>query len=173
MRWSLKTIGFTLVSTFLGAHIQAIMPEPDHSQYEAIPERNAFGLRPPPEKPEFDNPPTQLPKIILTGITTILDNKRALMKVQPAVARPNEPAKELSLILTEGQREGDIEVLQIDEKAGSVRVRNSGTVMTLTFEKDGAKLPPTAPIPLGPSGVPSPLPAATGAAPNPYVLHTN
>ena len=42
--------------------------------------------------------------------------------------------------MSEGQRAGPIEVLQINEKAGSVKVNNSGTVMVLTFEKDGPVL---------------------------------
>jgi hypothetical protein len=60
------------------------------------------------------------------------------------------------LILTEGQRQGNVEVLNIDENAGSVRVNNSGTIVTLTFEKDGAKLPNTPPPPTVPPGLPSP-----------------
>jgi hypothetical protein len=72
--------------------------------------------------------------------------------------------------LTVGQREGEIEVLDIDEKAGSVKVSNSGAILTLTFEKDGAKLPatpmPAAPVPgmpLPTGGVPLPATAATPA----------
>ena len=107
-----------------------------------------------------------MPKITLTGITTILGNKRALMKVAPSVAKPGQASKEESLILTEGQREGEVEVLQIDERAESVKVNNSGTVMTLTFEKDGAKLPAT-PAPRAVPPVPSPLPG--GLVPNPYL----
>jgi len=126
-----------------------------------------FGLRPPPSQADLTNAPPQLPKITLTGITTILGNKRALMKILPMSVKPGETAKELSLILTEGQRESEIEVLQIDEKAGSVKVNNSGTLMTLTFEKDGAKLPATS-TPAGVPTVPSRLPVAGGQT-NPYL----
>jgi hypothetical protein len=144
-----------------GTRLPAIVPDVSSSQYQGISERNVFGLRPPPTQPSPTNTPVALPKIVLTGITTILDSKRALMKVAPANGKQVEPGKELSLILTEGQREGEIEVLQIDEKAGSVKVNNSGTVMVLTFEKDGAKLPATAPVPGIPGTVPIPgaLPA--------------
>ena len=143
--------------------VKAITPDPTLNNYEGIPERNVFGLRPPPSQPQQEPTAAPLPKITLTGITTILDNKRALMKVAAANTRQLDPSKETSLILTEGQREGDIEVLQIDEKAGSVKVRNSGTVMVLTFEKDGAKLPATA-APPGTPGTP-PMPSAFPAAP--------
>lgn len=117
--------------------------------YQGISERNAFGLKP-PAQPRIEVKAPPLPKLILTGITTILGDKRALMKAEPPGAKAGDHSKELSLILTEGQREGDIEVLQIDENAGSVKVNNSGTVMTLTFDKDGPK-PPNTP----PPGLPS------------------
>ena len=42
-----------------------------------------------------------------------------------------------------GQREGDIEVLEIDQVAGMVKVRNAGVVEELTFDKNGPKLPST------------------------------
>jgi len=136
--------------------VEAIIPEAPSDQYRAIPERNVFGLRPPPTPAPTTNPAPPLPKITLTGITTILDNKRALMKVAPTALKPGDTNKEWSLILTEGQREGDIEVLQIDERAGSVKVNNAGTVMVLTFEKDGAKLP-TSTLPPGiPGALPGP-----------------
>ena len=87
------------------------------------------------------------------------------MKTPPAPAKPGEtPKPEHSYILGVGQREGDIEVLEIDDKAGSVKVNNAGIVVMLTFEKDGPKLPAT-PLPAVP-GIPIPgLPAPTGAAP--------
>src|SRR5215471_14185630 len=44
-------------------------------------------------------------------------------------------------ILTIGQSEGQSEVLEIDEKAGCVKVNKVLAIVTLNFEKDGAKLP--------------------------------
>jgi hypothetical protein len=146
-------------------------PAPDTASgnpYRAIVDRNVFGLKspPPPPDPEANKPPP--PKITPTGITTIFGNKRALFKVQMP-ARPPEPAKEQSFILTEGQREGQIEVLEIDEKLGSIKFNNFGTVVTLTLEKDGAKLPNTPPAALPPPGVPVPAGfAPPAAAANPY-----
>ena len=165
VRSVLKILVCTCVLGGPGVVLQATIPEAAPDQYHAIPERNAFGLRPPDAPPTLTNPPAPLPKITLTGITTILGNKRALMKVMPRGQKPGETNKEESLILTEGQRDGEVEVLQIDERAGSVKVNNSGTVMTLTFEKDGARLPST-PAPVAVPGVPTALPG-TGAL-NPY-----
>ena len=131
------------------------------NKYHAIVDRNVFGLKAPapPPDPEANKPPP--PKITPTGITTIFGNKRALFKVQMP-AKPPEPAKEQSFILTVGQREGQIEVLDIDEVAGSIKFNNYGSVVTLTLEKDGAKLPNTPPMAVPPPGVP---PAAATYAP--------
>src|SRR5882672_2451492 len=117
--------------------------------YQGIVDRNVFGLKPPPTppRPEDNKPPP--PKITLTGITTILGNKRALMNVAMP-PKPPEPAKQKSFILAEGQRDGDIEVLEIDETSGTVKVDDFGTIMVLDINKDGAKLPatPLAPVPV-------------------------
>ena len=163
MRVSPKPFIYIVVAGAFCASLKATIPDGSANNYADIPGRNVFGLKPPPPIMTETAPQPQLSKIVLTGITTILGNKRALMKTQPAAGKPGQQARELSLILTEGQREGDIEVLQIDENAGSVKVNNSGMVMTLTFEKDGAKLPSTPPpppavgIPPVAAGIPVPV----------------
>ena len=180
MRQPLKAIPFALCIGLLSVPAHAIMRDAEPNRYESIPARNIFGLRP-IEQAQVSNQPPVLPKLILTGITTILGNKRVLMKeVPPAGQHGGTTNKEESLILTEGQREGPVEVLAIDEKAGSVRVNNSGTEMTLTFEKDGVKLasaPPPASVPPPPAALPgasSPPgttnPAVPGTA-NPPMRH--
>lgn len=166
LRAILKMSACALAVAVLAAKARAIAPDPAPVQYQSITERNVFGLHAPPTQAPPTNAPPQLSKITLTGITTILGNKRALMKVLPIALKPGDAAKELSLILTEGQRESEIEVLQIDELAGRVKVNNAGTVMILTFEKDGSKLPAT-PGPAAIPNAPSPLPVA--GVTNPYI----
>lgn len=133
------------------------------SPYYRIPERNVFNLRPPAREVP-SNPPPVLPKITLTGITTLGGLKRAVLQAQ-APARQGETAKEESHILAEGQREGDIEVLQIDEAAGLVKIQTGGTPLTLDFVNNGVK-PATLPAPQ-PGAVPASeqtaLPAAAPA----------
>ena len=116
----------------------AAAPGAESNPYQGIVDRNVFGLKPPPPPPdpEANKPPP--PKIFLTGITTILGNKRALLKTTPP-AKPGEPAKEQTFTIGEGQRDGDIEVLEINEKAGTVKVNDYGTITTLDFDKDGVK----------------------------------
>ena len=142
---------------------RAVTPNMDApgNPYQSIIDRNVFSLKPPPPPadPAEANKP-QVVKITLTGITTIFGDKRVLMKTAPPPGKPGAgPKSEESYILTEGQREGDIEVISIDEKAGSVKVNNAGTIQTLTFDKDGAKLPntPAPSVPGMPEGRP-PIP---------------
>jgi hypothetical protein len=82
-------------------------------------------------------PPLVLPKITLTGITTILSSKRALLKVQ-APAKPRKPPRMDSYILAEGQSGGPIQVLQINERESIVKLKVSNTVISVTFEKEQA-----------------------------------
>jgi len=115
--------------------------------YQWIKDRNLFRLIPPPEdqKPV----PPQPPKITLTGITTILGKKLVLINVLPK-AKPGEQAKPQSLILTVGQREAEIEVLEIDEQidGGTVKLVNHGVIQVLSMQSDGARLGSSVPTPL-------------------------
>lgn len=115
--------------------------------YKVIYARNLFRLRPPVSATAAAPKPT-LPAstIILTGITTILGSKRAFLEITPP-PKPPQPAKAISCVLTEGQREAGVEVLQIDPKTEFVKVSNNGTPMTLTFDKNGRKLTTPPPPP--------------------------
>jgi hypothetical protein len=111
---------------------------------EAIAKRNVFRLvAPQPEKKTVDAAP--LPKIILTGFTTFF-SRRVIFRVQwPAQA--GAPAHEESFMLSEGERAGSIEVLQMDAAAGSARFRVNGTVLQLSLDKDGPKPANSPPVP--------------------------
>jgi hypothetical protein len=137
------------------------------NSYQAIAKRNVFALNPPvpPPPPVVDTPP--LPKLYLQGITTILNIKKALIKVQ-AQPRPGEAAKgEESLILGEGQREGGIEVRAIDEKLGRVTVDCFGTVMDIDFDHNGVKAV-AGPAPVAPATGPPPTALVTAPRPRPF-----
>jgi hypothetical protein len=151
-----NTLLCVLSGLLLGQTTRAVVAAAQANPYEPIVARNVFGLKPPPPPPRTEAPPPPVATIKLTGITTILGNKLVLMKVS-VPAKPPEPAKELSLTLTEGQREGDIEVLAINEKTGDVKVSNGGVELMLNIDKDSPKLPG------------SPVPAAPGMAGNPNV----
>lgn len=125
--------------------------------YQGIVDRNVFGLRPPPPPPSNEPPKPPIPAINLQGITTILGKKMAFMSIQlpPKAGEPAKPGP-TSFTLSEGERDGDIEVVSIDEVAGTVKVNDFGTITNVTF----GKLPST-PAPAmagGPGGIPSPNP---------------
>jgi hypothetical protein len=146
------------------------------SPYQGIVDRNVFGLKPPPNPEDSKPPPPPPPSIKLQGITTILGNKRALMKIMMP-GRPGVKAEEQSFILAEGQRDGEIEVLEIDDKAGTVKVNNFGTITNLNFKNNGvviANTPapgmpvpgmPGAPPGVGGGGIPPP-PGPPGFSPS-------
>ncbi|HWV98110.1 MAG TPA: hypothetical protein VNZ64_00325 [Candidatus Acidoferrum sp.] len=138
--------------------------------YAGIVARNVFALKPAPVAVPIEEVKPPPSKITLTGITTILGRKQALMKTPPPAGKPGEPPKgEQSYILGEGEREGDIEVLQIDEKAGTVKVKNGDVLVVLNFDKDGQKLVSSPLLTAQPGAIPPP--AVGGLRPpgvNPY-----
>jgi hypothetical protein len=133
-----------IVASCCGAKVLSAAASADY--YNQIPKRNLFGLHEP--VPQVVEPPKlQLPRIVLNGIAT-MGSKLAFLKVQTPPKPGEQQQAEQSFTLTEGQREGGIEILQINEKAGTIRVNNFGTEMTVGFDKDAekvAKTPPAAP----------------------------
>ena len=115
-----------------------------------------------------------MPSIWLNGITDILGKKQVLMKVRFPL-KPSAPPVEESYILTEGQREGDIEILAIDVKAGTVRVKIIDTIMDLSLEANGVKLdsmPSNAAVvqPAPPAFTPPPFPPLPARKISPNML---
>src|SRR5579872_1105215 len=111
-------------------------PVSGNDSYGAIVERNIFGLKDPPSAPPVAITITSPPplNIKLTGITTILGNKRSLFLVQEPASPGKPPGREESYILTEGQSQGLLSVLEINEKSGTVRIKNDGKISVITFE---------------------------------------
>ena len=110
----------------------------DGNPYSTIIGRNTFALKPPPPPAGPVVPPAAPPpNVSLQGISTILGRAQALLKVKIA-PKPPDPAKEQSLVMDVGQREGDVEVLAIDPATGTVSLSNQGSPLTLTI-KDADK----------------------------------
>jgi len=139
--------------------------------YDAIVERNLFGLKPPP-LPDTNStstmpaaPPAQ---VEVTGITSILSSKRVLLEIVPGPGKPM-----LKPILSEGERVESVEVVFIDVEKNEVTIKNGSVLTNLTFKVAKAATPP-APTLSGfvPPAVPSPIvqpvirnPANPNAAP--------
>lgn len=104
--------------------------------YQAIVDRNPFGLHPPAPPPE---PPPKIkqeppPNLSFTGITGDAHHKKAWLVAN--LPGKNPPIQYYSL--EENEKQDDIEVLEIDSKGEAVKIRLRGDPLTLTF-KDNAK----------------------------------
>jgi len=148
-RWVKLRSGFLAVFV-CGMGAMALFADTPANPYWRIAGSNVFRLRAPEPHPP-DPPPAPLPRVVPVGITTLLPGKRALLKIYFPAQR-TESAREVACILAVGQREGAIEVLAIDEAAGSIRIKSSGTEMLLTLANDGPKGRPKSP----PVGFPPP-----------------
>jgi hypothetical protein len=98
--------------------------------YATVVARNIFGLNPtpPPGPPQDATPP---PKITPNGIMTILGEVQVLFKVAGTPKPGGPPSADESYILSEGQRQDDIEVVKIDEKNSIVTFNNHGETQQL------------------------------------------
>jgi hypothetical protein len=140
-----------------------------NNPYAPIVVRNIFGLNPPlpvDAAPPGDPPP----KITPNGIMTIFGHLQVLFKVA-GTAKPGQPAKDEAYILSEGQRQDEIEVTHIDEKASLVTFNNHGTVQELLLVKAN---PPPVSAPMAAQGgmVPGQKFPAPGGMPTPGGIPT-
>ena len=143
-----KTILFAAMGLTMAA--EATTTDGQGSPYHAIVEGNVFRLSAPVITVVAPTTkPIALPKITLTGITTILGRSVAFLTI--AAIKPGEAAE--SFMLAEGQSVNGIEVKNIDEKAGIVSVVNHGESQILDFDHDGMKPSATLAVPVITLGV--------------------
>lgn len=159
-----------------GSCLWGELNDPQARNYEVIIKRNAFGLKdmPPPQMP-IANPPTNLPplNIKFTGITSWGGLKKAYFMIPDTT----KPGTFLYPSLREGERDGALEVLEINEQLSTVKVRNADRELVLDFKTYGNNNPgPVAAIagpqagPARPGGVGAPgAPGAPGGIPKPNV----
>jgi hypothetical protein len=95
--------------------------------YTPIVTRNIFGLNPVSAETPPGDPP---PKITLKGIMSVHGRSQALYTVV-GTGKPGQPAKDQSYILSEGQRQDDVEVLHINDQTSLVTFNNHGTVQEI------------------------------------------
>jgi hypothetical protein len=150
----------------LTAVAQAVTADAQGNPYQGVVERNVFALKPPPDPSMLKPVAPEPPKIIPQGIHSIFGRQQVFFKAMMPGSKPGEPPKETPMVLSVSQREGEIEVLSIDESAGTITFNNHGQIQTLSLEKDGAK-PPTAPVASPFPGITAPkipgVPAPTAA----------
>ena len=120
----------------------AAVANDDSNPYAVISERNVFHLNPvPPPEPPPEAPKPDLPKIKLSGFLRIGQKTHALFSCAPK-DKKEEP---IYYNLTDGEKDGILEVVKIHQDKGEVDIINSGTPATLSLKSD--TLEPTAPAP--------------------------
>ena len=175
-----RNIRFSLLAVnaiALTANVVTLAKAAGGFPYQEIIDRNAFALNPaPPPAPDPSTIKPPPPKILATGIANLFGTRRALLKVlepgqPPEPGKPPAPAQEQSYILAEGERQGAVEVLAIDERAATIKVDNYGTVMVLTLKTNLPTQPAPAPGTPAPPGMPPGFAAAAlgGSAGGPPV----
>jgi len=129
--------GLVLMNTGLYADNRVSPNNP----FEPIAVRNIFGLNPPQAPAPVDTTPPAT--ITPNGIMTIFGGTPQVLFKVAVPPRPPEPATDKSYILSEGQRQDDIEVTHIDEKAGIVTFNNHGVVQEIPLVKAAPITTPT------------------------------
>jgi len=156
-------VWLTAIVVLVGGR-ERVMADTKANPYDAIVERNPFGLKPPPppappEDPSSKLPPAPLATVEVTGITSILSSKRALLEIVPGPGKPM-----LKPILSEGERVESIEVVSINVEKNEVTIKNGGVITNLTF-----KIAKSTPGPAAPGALPPPVP---GSVPPPIPPQT-
>jgi hypothetical protein len=160
----------------LAATVQADTTESKDNPWRVIIDRNPFGLQDPPPPPDpsslTNQPPVKI-DVKFTGVSSDSNSKRAWLMIPPGPGRPQP--KYLSL--SEGDSDGDLKVLEINETETTVKVLNAGVPVTLNFKEHGLAapvapvihpgLPGAAPVPgvVPAPGIPPPGIRTAAAAP--------
>ena len=123
----------------------ALAPDLAGDPFQDIVLANVFRLQPPTVKPPEPVKVTPLPPIALTGILDGFNRKLAFLEAILPVMPPNQ-AKPSFLTLAEGELAGEIQVLRIDVKAGTVTVKLCGIVTNLNLNINALKAPGSVPL---------------------------
>ena len=167
MNWQRYFILGLLAAGALCAASTRADAESAQNPYTPIVTRNVFALVPIPTNAPVDlTPEVPPPKITPNGIMTLFGKLQVLFKVA-GVAHPGQPPKDESYVLSEGDRQDDIEVQTIDEKAAMITFNNHGIVQRLALVAGTASAGSAAPTASNfqQSGMPVPgmAPGAGGA----------
>lgn len=168
MNGSKKQLVFGLGGLLLATATWGDVNPPGDNPYHVVVERNAFGLNPPKVAPPVTNaPPAQKSDVKFTGITVDRwSGKKAWLVVPPPPNNRTQNTQYLSM--REQETQGDIQVLEIDDKENTVKIVNAGTTSVLNFNENGITTPIAAAMP----GSPLVPHGAPGALPTPGVLPT-
>jgi len=140
---------FALGVLFFTAAAQATGPVVKSNPYSVIFQHNVFGLVPPPSPTDASAAVIPPSDITLNGIMNVFGSKYALFKVKTD--------KDKSYFLGEGQSDGEIELLSVNDGSGTIKVKNYGIVQTIALAK------PPAPVSAPPAATPGIAPTTAAA----------
>ncbi len=151
--------------------LRAVANDASNTAYQAIIERNAFGLKPIAPPPPPVQPPNVVTNIKFTGIT--IRPETGVKKAWFVIPDPDQPHKPNAFIypsLQEGESVAGVELVSIDEKENSVKIITGGKESELTFASNSNPASPPATVGAAPVGGPVMTPGAPLAVPQPPVI---
>ena len=145
-----RTFLFAVCALVAGATVRGDVTGSKDNPYKLILENNPFRLKDPPRVTK--EPATNVVNLDVrfTGITSIGRTKRAWLVIPPGPGR-SQP-KYLNN-LSEGDGDGVLQIVEINEKEETVKILNAGVTVVLNFHEHGLPAPAAAVVPLPVSGV--------------------
>lgn len=143
---------------------QASLPAPAENPWSVIVTRNVFALKeePKPTTGAETNAPPPPSNVELLGIATIFGKQRVYLRTIEVGKPTATPPETFTLSIDEPMR-NDVELVDVDEKGGIVKIKNRGVAQTINFKDNAAKSVAVAAAPA--PGAPGAPGAAPGAAP--------
>lgn len=134
--------------------------------YAVIVDRNVFRLNPPPPPVSANSgPPPDLPEVKLSGFIQTENDWKVLLAVTMKSGNSQTPEASF-LTMSEGEKQGVVELLKVYPSEEKVEIVDSGTKMTLSMKDNGFKSKPGAAAAAGQrGGAPAVRPA--GIQPSP------
>jgi hypothetical protein len=130
MKKNWKMAAFVVGVLLLTASARAAGSVAKSNPYSVIAQHNVFGLIPPPPPTDVSAEAASPPDIILNGIMNVFGSKYALFKLTADKGK--------NYLLGEGQSDGEIELLSVDDRAGAIKVKNHGVIQTIALAKPPA-----------------------------------
>jgi len=115
----------------LGVSLLPFIAEAATDDFASIPKRNVFRLLPKLEQKPPEIQP-ELPQLTLQGVTTLLDSRQALLKIQ---SKAKLTPTEVCCILSEGQERDGVKVLRVEMESGTVWLTNQGVEQVLAIRR--------------------------------------
>jgi hypothetical protein len=127
----------------------------DANPYGAIVLRNVFGLSDAVVIPPPTNEPAPPPNVTLIGLSTLMSVPQAIVVVKPPTMPGHPPPAEETYIMNQGERQGTLELVAVNVKAGTAKIKLEGQESTISMRTN-------APMRAG-----TPMAAAAGMIPRP------